>query len=169
MKILDSNRRIDSEDSGGARMLRYVLRENIYTECFEARLFHRARDSVARERAKMKERERDSCESQRESGVRRSTRRHVCLPAIHATPVNTRCTFNARVMVEEEIVSRVQHIARARARMNPCTENTRLSSNGGGGGSMLNYFDRVSRTLFLVQGFPVNREQSFRKGRLKFK
>lgn len=56
--------------------------------------------------------------------------------AIHATPVNTRCTFNVHVMPRS-----CRACSASRTRIDPCTENTRLGSNGG---SMLNYFDPVS-------------------------
>lgn len=61
--------------------------------------------------------------------------------AIHATPVNTRCTFNVHVMSRS-----CRACSASRTRIVSCIENTRLDSNGG---SMLNYFDPVSRTLLL--------------------
>lgn len=46
--------------------------------------------------------------------------------AIHATPVNTRCTFNAHVMSRS-----CRACSASCTRMVSCIENTRLDSNGG--------------------------------------
>lgn len=62
--------------------------------------------------------------------------------AIHATPVNTRCTFNVHVMSRS-----CRACSASRTRIDPCIENARLGSNGG---SVLNYFDRVSRANALL-------------------
>lgn len=75
--------------------------------------------------------------------------------AIHATLALTR---DARLNAPRDGRDRVARAAAAtpRARMNPRTENARLSSNGE---SMLNYFDRA-RGLPRTRRIPASRERS---------
>lgn len=80
--------------------------------------FSKASDSEARKRAKT------TLRVVKASGLRPSAVGDPDVTnAIHATPVNTRCTFNARVMSRS-----CRACSASRARIDPCNENTRLGS-----------------------------------------